>query len=123
VNCMKCGRDIEPEQVFCAQCLADMEKYPVRPGTAVQLPRRQETPLYRKVYPKRRPPTPEEQIRRLRKNIRRLWGCLIACFVIIALLIYPFVRELIDSQKQLPGQNYTSTSSVVSSDPTERDLP
>ena len=38
--CMKCGREIEDGQAFCGDCLAVMEKYPVKPGTAVILPKR-----------------------------------------------------------------------------------
>ena len=42
MHCMKCGRDLEPGQVFCEECQAEMKKYPVKPGTVVQLPRRRE---------------------------------------------------------------------------------
>lgn len=40
LNCLKCGREIEEGQVFCNDCLVQMAKYPVKPGTAVQLPSR-----------------------------------------------------------------------------------
>ena len=38
MNCIKCGRDLRGEQVFCRECQENMEHYPVKPGTAVQLP-------------------------------------------------------------------------------------
>ncbi len=38
MNCMKCGAKIEHDQVFCPDCLAEMEKYPVKPGITVQIP-------------------------------------------------------------------------------------
>ena len=37
MNCMKCGREIGENRVFCDLCLADMEKYPIKPGIAIQL--------------------------------------------------------------------------------------
>lgn len=40
MHCMKCGIEIEETQVFCDDCLAVMEKYPVKPDVAVQLPKR-----------------------------------------------------------------------------------
>lgn len=40
MNCMKCGTEIEESQVFCDDCLAVMEKYPVKPDVAVHLPKR-----------------------------------------------------------------------------------
>ena len=36
--CMKCGRKIKDRQVFCEECLAIMDTYPVKPGTPIQLP-------------------------------------------------------------------------------------
>ncbi len=38
MKCMKCGRKFSAEQVFCDDCLAEMEKYPVSPETPVVLP-------------------------------------------------------------------------------------
>ena len=116
MNCMKCGRDIEEPQVFCPSCLADMEKYPVRPGTAVLLPQRLETPTLRKVLVKRKPISPEEQVKRLRKLLLRLWIGILGLLLVILLMAYPFIRELLDSRKPLPGQNYTAITSTASTD-------
>ena len=69
--CMKCGRETEEETVFCRDCLLEMEKYPVDPGTVVLLPRRKESVLIKKV-PKRHIPTAEEQVTFLRKCMRFL---------------------------------------------------
>ena len=38
--CMKCGKEVKENQVFCDACLVIMEKYPVKPGTHIQLPHR-----------------------------------------------------------------------------------
>ena len=39
-RCLKCRREIAEGQVFCDDCLAQMKKYPVKPGTPVNLPKR-----------------------------------------------------------------------------------
>ena len=52
MNCMKCGRETDDNNVFCQNCLLEMEKYPVQPGSVVLLPRRKESSVVRKA-PKR----------------------------------------------------------------------
>ena len=69
--CMKCGREIE-SGVFCLDCLCDMEKYPVKPGTAIQLPKRRDAVPARKMFTPRKTLTAEEQIRKLRKTLRTM---------------------------------------------------
>ena len=39
MNCMKCGRELEEGQVFCAECLEQMEADPIRISTPVHIPR------------------------------------------------------------------------------------
>lgn len=72
MNCMKCGRETENEKVFCDSCLSVMEKYPVKPGIVIHLPRHEDTPQKKApvVHPVR---TPEEQVLRQRSIIR--WLC------------------------------------------------
>ena len=71
MNCIKCGRKIKDRQVFCEECLAIMEAYPVKPGTPIQLP-----PPPKHTPPakanKRRPKKPEEQLAQLRISVRWL---------------------------------------------------
>ena len=38
MSCMRCGKEMEESLVFCPECLADMERHPVKPGTPIQLP-------------------------------------------------------------------------------------
>ena len=45
MNCMKCGREISDDNVFCTDCLLEMEKYPVDSGVVVLLPRRRESSI------------------------------------------------------------------------------
>lgn len=105
MNCMKCGREMAAGQVFCEECLAEMARYPVHPGTVVQLPHRTETPVHRKTV-KRRTISTEETIRGLRKQIRILLTVLLVCFMLIGLMIYPTYEYLSSKHLQI-GQNYT----------------
>ena len=110
MNCMKCGREIESGQVFCPECLAEMEKYPVKPGIAIQLPKQREAPMFKKTAPRRRVLTPEEQIKRLRRCVRILTALLAACLIAMGLLLYPMVSQLWEDSKPKPGQNYSSVT-------------
>ena len=115
MNCMKCGRDLEPGQVFCQECRAEMEKYPVKPGTVVQLPRRREESAIKKMSRRRTPPIPEEQVKSLRKIIRGLVGMIMVLLALVAVLLYPTIKDLLAKETFLPGQNYSSITDVSES--------
>lgn len=115
--CMKCGREIEPERVFCPDCLADMEKYPVKPGTVVQIPRRPSQPQLKKgTNYRRQPAVPlEEQIKRLKKRVAVLTCSLILAIAAIAGLCWLVVDQYFENlDKVLPGQNYSSITTTES---------
>ena len=118
MNCMKCGRDIEENQVFCGICLEEMGRYPVKPGIAVQLPHRRDSPVPKKTHIRRRqPPTPEEQILRLKKRIRRLMILWLITLMLLAATIYPTVEFFRGHTMLLPGQNYTAITDLDSTEP------
>ena len=110
MQCLKCGRNIELEQVFCADCLAEMEKYPVKPGVVVQIPNRPVTAVQKKSGIRRRNlPTPEEQVKRLRKRVRILSLLLTLFIAATCVLGYFTAKQYIDNiDKVLPGQNYST---------------
>ena len=114
MNCMKCGREIGEGAVFCDSCLEDMKKYPVKPGIAIQLPGRKESPAaVKKAVPKRRqPPTLEEQIAKLKKRIRRLTVLWLITALLLAAAIYPTVEYLTGRSITLPGQNYSTVTGI-----------
>ena len=90
MNCMKCGRKIKDRQVFCEECLAIMETYPVKPGTPIQLPTPSKTSL--PTRPNRRKTLkPEEQIQRLRGIVRRLTVSLILLLLILIIVTAMFL--------------------------------
>lgn len=118
MNCMKCGREVTEDGVFCTDCLLEMEKYPVDPGTVVLLPRRRETVIQKK-QPKRHGPTPEEQIASLRKRILVLTLLLIACITAVVLMFEPTMHYVREEHFEI-GQNYSSVSPAsVTPVPTE----
>lgn len=115
MDCMKCGRETENEAVFCQNCLTEMEKYPVQPGTVVLLPRRRESSVLKKT-PKRHVPTAEEQIRTLRKWVLWMAVLLFICITAIVLMFNPTMHYVLDEHVEI-GQNYSSvTSSATTND-------
>lgn len=115
MNCMKCGRECESDGVFCEQCQAVMEKYPVKPNIVVQLPHSSAHTRNPKVA--RRALPPEEQIRLLKKQRRRLRFFLFLTTVLMLLASFLAVYGLMDEEFQfLPGQNYTVEEDLT--DPT-----
>ena len=116
MSCMKCGRDLEEGQVFCASCLEDMAKYPVKPGTAVQLHHRKDLASAKKTGTKRKQTvSPEERIRKLKKGILSLVILWLITLALLTLTVYPTVEYFSGNRFLLPGQNYTT---VTSSDTT-----
>lgn len=86
MRCLKCGRDIGDEQVFCEECQNNMVQYPVKPGTPIQLPHRQAAPITKKKQPRRKKTLkPEEQILKLRHSIRLLTLALIGALIAFVL--------------------------------------
>lgn len=109
MNCIKCGREISEAQVFCPLCLKDMRNYPVKPGIAVQLPHHKDTPGPKKMHVKRRqPPTPEEQLIKIRKWLKRMIILWLITLILLAATIYPTVEFFTGNSFLLPGQNYTT---------------
>lgn len=115
--CMKCGREMDSEQAFCEDCLLDMEKYPVKPGTAVHLPIRKNIPATRKPA-KRRAVSPEEQVARLKKRIWFLTGALMITVLLLLCMVQPTMEYFVRNYHLRPGQNY-QTAAPSTAAPTE----
>ena len=111
MNCMRCNREIQDGQVFCLDCLAEMEKYPVRPDAPVRLPRRPD-PALRKAL-RKKGPLEEEQIRSLKRQVVLLRWVLAAAIATIIFLTIPMVQDLVkENIRLLPGQNYSSDAAI-----------
>ena len=118
--CMKCGSRMETEQAFCQDCLLEMEKYPVKPGTAVQLPIRKEAPVVRKTTSRRRTVSPEEQLVKLKKRVMTLSIALAVTLALVIAMAHPAANYFIRKYHLRPGQNYTTiTPSTASAESDE----
>lgn len=113
MNCLKCGRDVPEEQLFCEECLAVMQKYPVKPNTAIQLPHRDDPGFVRKSQPKRRQaPSTEEKLQTAKRFLRRILVLWLITLGLLIMSLYPAVKYLIGDSIRLPGQNYSTFSTA-----------
>ena len=116
MNCMKCGREIPLGQVFCKDCLADMENYPIKPGTPVQLPTQPAETAPRRQPDRRKTRKPEEQIALLRKLVLSLGIALLAVILTFAITTSILLQRMgQNGDGTLPGQNYSTVESGNSS--------
>lgn len=112
MTCLKCGR--ETEQTFCEECLRVMDKYPIKPGTIVQLPRE------RRSTPKRQEldwtgTNLEAQLANKAKTIRWMWVVLIAQLVLILAMGFMIYNLVLNQGGRPLGQNY----SIITTPPAE----
>lgn len=112
--CMKCGKDIKEaeraSQVFCNDCLEVMGRYPVKPGTAVNLPKHR---AVKRPASRRKPPSPEEQVQHLRRVVLRLRLAvilLVLCLVASAVGLVQFYRQQLAADNL--GKNYSTATSA-----------
>ena len=101
--CMKCGREVEAEQVFCQDCLELMKQEPIPIRSSVKIPRQ---PL--KTNKIRRPAIHyEEEVRRLEKANERLriWVILLAMATVL-LSMAAYHKEVARAVEDL-GKNYS----------------
>lgn len=114
MQCLKCGKDTVEKHVFCQDCLSVMEKYPVKPGAAIQIPKRDTANADKKAAARHREPTPSEMIQRLSRMIRWLTA-IIAVLSILLLLTAGMVLHL--TKETTPtgtiGKNYTTSTSAT----------
>ena len=116
MHCMKCGRETKETQIFCDSCLAIMSGKPVKSDTVVHLPVRPVAQT-KKAAPRKRPPTPEEKIRRLRGAVKWMsltMTCLVLALVVTVSLLLQ--SEPVDQPEHGIGQNYNTVDTVNQSD-------
>ena len=107
MGCMKCGREVAEQQVFCESCLEEMKKHPVKPNATVQLPPRTEAPVVKKKSRRHRDLKAEDLVRRQKITIRCLFAALavtIAAFAITATMLLKVLHE--QGTAPVIGQNY-----------------
>ena len=125
MNCVKCGREIENDQVFCQFCLEEMEHYPVKPGTVVYIPKHPEDQPEKKSASRRKPSlTPEQQILRLKKRMLCLRIVLAILMLSCGLLLIAVGRAVteLDFYRFL-GKNYSTNGEPENRDPLTTGVP
>ena len=108
MECLKCGKATDGNQVFCSECLEDMANYPVNTSTSIHIPVRPTSP--EKAAPRTRERTPSETIASLQTLIR--W--LTVTIAVLSLLLCATAGFLIhtletkeDASNKI-GWNYTT---------------
>lgn len=107
MSCLRCGKETKDEQLFCADCLAQMDQQPVKPGTPIYIPHRShEEPL--KQIRKRRAATPEERLK-VSKALNQWLVAAVAVLTIVSSVLGIFLHDALNAQEPEPpvGRNYT----------------
>ena len=108
MQCMKWGTEIKENRVFCDACLVIMEKYPVKPGIHIQLPQRPVSTAGKPVS-RKRILSQDEQIQRLRRNIKRLCLALVCCILALGLTVSMLVHTVAEQKANASiGKNYNT---------------
>lgn len=112
--CMKCGKEITENRVFCDNCLEVMSQYPVPHGTPIQLPSTNRS-SEKKAAPKKRQPTTEEYLVRFRKATRWLSVALVSSLLVLSITIALLVNNTnVPSATNDIGKNYNTVNTLSS---------
>lgn len=118
MKCLKCGR--ECDQTFCQSCREEMDRYPVRPGTIIQLPKDRSAAYVRRDPNWRSKISPEEQLSQQKRTIRRLGRAVAVLLVLLVFMVFILIRVLRGPDQPPVGQNYsTVTRATEASDTTQ----
>ena len=112
MNCLKCGKEIKDNQVFCPHCLDIMNDYPVKPQSHIHLPNRAPTPVVKKSWFKRRSMSAEEQLQHAKKIVRSLLALVALLTLILVLLGATLAHYLLNQDVPNLGKNYTYEETV-----------
>ena len=93
--------------MFCDSCLEVMEARPVKPGTAVLLPKHNNVVAAKKPTHRKRALPPEEQVLHLRRALRRMYLCVAVLIVVLGMATALLVYEVLEENAPVIGQNYT----------------
>lgn len=104
--CLCCGRAVAEGHAFCEECQARMDAYPVKPGTAIHLPRPTAPVASKKRTRRKKPVSHEEQILHLRKALRQARIFLVLTTIVMCLALGLLAYQTIHSDDNI-GRNYT----------------
>ncbi len=110
MGCLKCGKETKDEQVFCPGCMELMEAYPVKVDMHIHLPHHALRTDPGKVSRKRRPASPEEKLKQIRKRQRWLIAVIAVLLVLIGLLAAQLLQLSAAADRSEQGKGYTYNS-------------
>ena len=119
MNCLRCGAEIAEGESFCANCLAEMEKYPVPEDTYVMIPKRSD----RRPAARKASLSADEKLMLANSRLKRAHILIAFLLLVIACLSTFTVWLLIREQQPVVGQNYSTVSPTASTSgplPTEK---
>ena len=90
--CIKCGKDVANGGEFCEECLVEMEQYPVKPGTPVILPKREEYATAK--HSRKKTVKSEVQIAHLKKAVAWLLGISAVLLLLTVVAVVLIVRMM-----------------------------
>lgn len=106
MNCLKCGRPTKEKNVFCQDCLTEMERYPVKPDTPVVLPKRQ---IKERRNHGKKPIRSEEIIEQLQRRLRILRRGVVVLATLLILITGLLAIQLIRQwTREEMGSNYST---------------
>lgn len=112
-QCLKCSKKTDGRSVFCGDCLAVMDRYPVKPGTVVHIPSRPAAPAA-KTRSGNSTAVLNELISRQRTLIRWLAGVAALLSVLLLITAAMLIQTLRSEQPARPtiGRNYTTSTTT-----------
>ncbi len=111
MKCIKCGEEIQADELFCPACLEDMALHPVKPDTPLILPNRKDQASPKRSS-RRKSVKPEERISSLRRTVTVLLVAIMILLVTQTATIWMLLK-MADGKEVpfLPGQNYGTSAS------------
>lgn len=108
MRCLKCGKETRDSRSFCENCLIVMSGYPVKMDAQVHLPQRSHIGNSKKPSSRKKGPSPEEQIAKLRRLIHRLVVALLAVSLLFILCVAALIhnRRKAEVAPSTIGRNY-----------------
>ena len=111
MKCLKCGR--ETDQTFCDQCRAEMDRYPVRPGTIIQLPKDRTAAYHRSGQNWHASVSMDDRLEAQRLTIRRLTRVVVGLAALVLILSLVISRLLSGNTQPPVGQNYSAVAKAT----------
>lgn len=112
MQCLRCGKNIPDDAVFCVDCHAEMVKDPIAPGTPVAIP-----PRPKQIKPRPRTGSKDEQISRLRLRTKHMAIAIGALALLLAVSLTILFLSLREEERLPTGRNFKTTASTGDSAP------